>query len=78
VYRTASHPGRAPLGVAAVAAVARLGLPVIAIGGVTPERIAELRAAGAYGVAAIRALWDAADAAGAAGAARAMLEVLER
>jgi thiamine-phosphate pyrophosphorylase len=81
VYRTASHPGRAPLGVATVAAVARLGLPVIAIGGVTPERIAELRAAGAYGVAAIRALWDAADAAGAAGAAgaaRAMLEALQR
>jgi thiamine monophosphate synthase len=32
---------------------------VIAIGGVTPERVPELRRAGAYGVAAIRALWDA-------------------
>jgi len=28
---------------------------------VTPERLPELRAAGVYGVAAIRALWDAAD-----------------
>ena len=41
--------------------VARLGPPAIAIGGVSPERAAELRAAGAYGVAAVRALWDAPD-----------------
>ncbi len=33
----------------------------MAIGGVTPERVAELVAAGAHGVAAIRALWDAND-----------------
>jgi thiamine monophosphate synthase len=32
---------------------------VIAIGGVGPERIGALRQAGVYGVAAIRALWDA-------------------
>jgi len=41
--------------------VVGLGLPVIAIGGVTPERLPELRTAGVYGVAAIRALWEAAD-----------------
>src|SRR5213079_1563039 len=63
VFPTATHPspGRAPLGPGSVAAVVGLGLPVIAIGGVTPARLPELRAAGVYGVAAIRALWDAAD-----------------
>lgn len=59
VYATASHPDRAPLGRAALERIVALGLPVIAIGGVTPERVAELRRAGVYGVAAIRALWDA-------------------
>jgi thiamine-phosphate diphosphorylase len=59
VYATASHPERAPLGLAPLGRIVELGLPVIAIGGVTPERVAELRRAGVYGVAAIRALWDA-------------------
>jgi thiamine-phosphate pyrophosphorylase len=66
VYPTATHPGRVPLGLAALGAIVRLGLPVIAIGGVTPERVAELRATGVLGVAAIRALWDAPDPAAAA------------
>jgi thiamine-phosphate diphosphorylase len=61
VYPTATHPTRTPLGAQRFAEIARLGLPAIAIGGVTPERTAELKAAGAYGAAAIRALWDAAD-----------------
>jgi len=63
VFPTATHPspGRAPLGPGVVAGVVGLGLPVIAIGGVTRERLPELRAAGVYGVASIRALWDAAD-----------------
>jgi thiamine-phosphate pyrophosphorylase len=38
---------------------------VIAIGGVTAERLAELKEAGAYGIAAIRSLWHAADPAAA-------------
>jgi len=37
-------------------------LPVIAIGGVRPEHVPALRAAGAYGVAAIRGVWQASDA----------------
>jgi len=50
-------------------------LPVVAIGGVTPERIADLRAAvHLHGVAAISALWLAADP---ADAARRMLEELK-
>jgi thiamine-phosphate diphosphorylase len=73
VFPTATHPGREPLGPMRLAAIARLGLPTIAIGGVTPERIAAVRNAGVHGIAAIRALWDAADP---AGAARRMLEDL--
>jgi thiamine-phosphate diphosphorylase len=65
VYETASHPGKSPGGLQLVRDTAALGKPVIAIGGVTAERVAELRAAGAYGVAAIRALWHAADPAAA-------------
>jgi thiamine-phosphate pyrophosphorylase len=71
LYRTATHPDREPLGLARLGAIVALGLPVIAIGGVTPARVGEVRRAGAYGVAAIRALWDAADP---ADAARQMLE----
>ena len=65
IYRTATHPDRKPAGPELVTRTARLGLPVIAIGGVTPERVAELKQAGAYGVAAIRSLWLAGDPAGA-------------
>jgi thiamine-phosphate diphosphorylase len=65
IYQTLSHPGRAALGTELLRDTALLGLPVIAIGGVTPERAPELKAAGAYGVAAIRALWQADDPAAA-------------
>ena len=68
VFATASHPGRAPLGLATLQQiVAAAGdLPVIAIGGMTIDRVREVRGAGAYGVAAIRALWDDAEPAAAA------------
>ena len=65
IYETASHPGRAAVGTGLLREAARLGRPVIAIGGITPERVPELKAAGAYGVAAIRALWQADDPAAA-------------
>lgn len=70
VYETASHPppGRPALGVDRLRQIAALDpdLPVIAIGGITAERVRAVRAAGAYGVAAIRALWDDAEPAEAA------------
>ena len=34
------------------------GIPIVTIGGVTPSHVAALRRAGAYGVAAIRGIWD--------------------
>lgn len=66
IYETASHPGRPAAGLALVRAAAALGRPVIAIGGIDADRVREVRAAGAYGVAAISALWRAADPAAAA------------
>ncbi len=66
VYPTPSHPDRPGAGVGLVREVAPLGRPVIAIGGIDAERAAEVRDAGAYGVAAIRALWGAPDPAAAA------------
>lgn len=67
VFATASHPGRAPLGVTGLRAIAGAadGIPVIAIGGITVERVTEVMKSGAYGVAAIRALWDDAEPAAA-------------
>jgi thiamine-phosphate diphosphorylase len=66
VYETLSHPGRPAVGPELVARLARGSLPVIAIGGITAERAREVRQAGAYGVAAISALWDSDDPAAAA------------
>ena len=66
MYATLSHPGSTPLPTDTLHAIARLSAPVIAIGGVTPARLPELRAAGIHGVAVIRALWDAPDPASAA------------
>ncbi len=54
VWASASHPGVAPVGVEALAKVARsVRIPVLAIGGVTSKRIAECHRAGAAGYAAI-------------------------
>jgi len=55
VWTSTSHPGSTAAGIKALAEVARaLRIPVLAIGGVTEERIAECHAAGAAGYAAIR------------------------
>jgi thiamine-phosphate pyrophosphorylase len=58
VYETPSkRPYGPPQGLDRLAAVARgLRIPVVAIGGVTPARVKEVRAAGARGVAAISAI----------------------
>jgi thiamine-phosphate pyrophosphorylase len=58
VYDTASkRPYGPPQGLTKLEAVTRaLRIPVIAIGGITPERVREVRSAGAHGVAAISAI----------------------
>ena len=57
IYETPSHPGRPVAGIVLLEELAQLGPPVIAIGGMTPERARDARKAGAWGVAAISALW---------------------
>ena len=61
IWATPSHPGRVPSGPELIDRVARCGVPVWAVGGVTADRAAEAFDAGAWGVAAISALWDAND-----------------
>lgn len=61
IWPSASHPGRPGAGVGLLAEVAALGIPTIAIGGVTPARMGEARDAGAAGVAVLRGVWNAPD-----------------
>jgi thiamine-phosphate pyrophosphorylase len=65
IWRTPSHPESRGAGTGLIREIAALGIPTIAIGGVTPERAPEARDAGAAGVAVIRGIWDAPDPAAA-------------
>jgi thiamine-phosphate diphosphorylase len=79
IFESRSHPGRPAAGTTRLAeirtalAAERSPPPLVAIGGLTPERAVEARQAGASGVAAIRALWEAPDS---GAAARAFLDAL--
>lgn len=58
VKATESHPGQAGLGWEAFSKlVERLPLPVLALGGLTPNDLSDAKAAGAHGIAGIRAIW---------------------
>ena len=58
VLPSASHPGEAPLGWARFAElVLDLPMPVLAIGGLSPEDMALARGNGAHGIAMIRGAW---------------------
>ncbi len=60
LFETPSHPGVAGRRDELMDRVAsRVDLPVVGIGGVTPERAAIVLASGAHGVAVIRGIWDA-------------------
>ncbi len=60
VYPTQSHPGRPALGIEPLAdAVVRGGLPVLAIGGVTPGKVPEILERGAHGVVVLSGVWRA-------------------
>jgi thiamine-phosphate pyrophosphorylase len=61
VFPTATHPGGEPIGIARLAMIARGPSPVVAIGGITVDCVEDVRRAGAYGIAVIRAVWDADD-----------------
>jgi thiamine-phosphate pyrophosphorylase len=62
IFASASKPGYGPaLGLAGLRAAARLPVPVLALGGVTVETLADCLAAGAAGVAVMGAVMGAAD-----------------
>lgn len=58
VLPTATHTTAQPIGWHDFRALAALTpIPVYALGGITPDMLHQARAAGAYGIAAIRSLW---------------------
>jgi thiamine-phosphate diphosphorylase len=59
IWPSTTHAGPAA-GTGLLERVVSFKVPTYAIGGVTPARAIEARAAGAWGVAAISSLWDAA------------------
>jgi thiamine-phosphate pyrophosphorylase len=62
IYPTASKPGYGPaLGLGGIATARRAGLPVVALGGITPDRIPACRDAGAAGIAVMGGLMRAPD-----------------
>jgi thiamine-phosphate pyrophosphorylase len=54
VFATASKPAVAPVGLATLKIVTGLGIPVLALGGVTADNVADCLISGAVGVAGIR------------------------
>jgi thiamine-phosphate diphosphorylase len=69
IWPTASHPGEPGAGTELVwETAARVAAPVIAIGGVTPDRAGAALEAGAHGVAVLSGVWSQPD--GVAAAAR--------
>lgn len=75
IWATASHPGRSGAGSGLIRAMAgRVDVPVVAIGGVTPDRAAEAVSAGAVGVAVLTGVWDAPDPIAAAGSYAAAMD----
>ncbi len=60
LYATPSHPGRVGSGPKRVSEIRELnpGVPVIGIGGISMDRVTPVMAAGAHGVALLRAVWD--------------------
>jgi thiamine-phosphate diphosphorylase len=67
IFVSGSHPGREAAGLRLLAeCTERSALPVVAIGGITPERVASAVQAGAYGVAVLGGVWHADEPAAAA------------
>ena len=67
IHATASKPSARPLGLDTLArAAAQVPAPVLALGGVTPDRTRGILEAGAWGLAVVSAIGGAADVAGAA------------
>lgn len=62
IWASASHPGQEGAGLGRVReTVTEADVPVLAIGGVTPDRARKALDAGAWGVAVVRGVWSADD-----------------
>jgi thiamine-phosphate pyrophosphorylase len=62
IFSSPSHPGAPPGGIARLGEVRGVcRLPLLAIGGITQERVGEVLVAGAHGVAVRGGIWDAGD-----------------
>ncbi len=58
MFATASHPEGTPVGPSLVEAVQRTTrLPLVAIGGITPDRVDAVVASGAWGIAVLAGVW---------------------
>jgi len=76
VYRTRSHPGVPPRGIAALAGIVeRVNVPVLAIGGITSDNLDQVLATGCAGVAVISAVISQPDPAAATHRLRGCLDV---
>ena len=69
-HKPDAGPPLGPTGFAAVARLAPRGVPVIGIGGITAANADAVRRAGAAGIAAVGAIWEASDPEAAARALR--------
>jgi thiamine-phosphate pyrophosphorylase len=62
VFPTPSHPKRRPGGLERIREVRAVSeTPILAIGGITPDRVGPVLAAGAHGMAVRGGIWDAED-----------------
>jgi thiamine biosynthesis protein ThiS len=67
VFATSSKPGKPPIGIEGLSAIVRsTHLPVLAIGGITPDLLSPILAVGAHGVAILSGIGSATDPAAAA------------
>jgi len=59
IHATPSDPDYPGMGLGLIETLLSLGRPVIATGGITPANVWDVKHAGAWGVAAVSALWKA-------------------
>ncbi len=79
IYPSRSHLDKPPEGLELLRAVREaVAIPIIAVGGVTPERVSECLQAGAHGVAVISGIADAPNPAEAARRFNSALQVPQR
>jgi thiamine-phosphate pyrophosphorylase len=59
LFETPSHPDRPGSGPGLIRTIAEVvpGVPLVGVGGITPERVAEVRGAGGAGIAVLRGVW---------------------